>query len=332
MTATILDPAPASASVFTLSANTLRDLCLECGASDAGFVELDRPALAHEKADILRLYPRTRTLVALVFALNPENIRSQARHASSEEFHESGEELRAASRAIVRRLNALGVRAVVSNQDFPMDMGRFPGKIWDVSHKIVAVEAGLGHMGMNRLLLHTRWGAFVRLGTLLLDAEVDLCGAPLAESPCIRCGLCASVCPTGAVSRDKPFDLMTCMTHAYRDNVVGFLDFIDSVITAPDLAAYRERFRDNETASLWQSLMYKMNYRCGYCMAVCPAGSERLADYESRKKHFVNEVVTPLKNRPEQVYVMPGSPAETRARATPGKDVRAVIPRVVRKA
>ena len=44
-----------------------------------------------------------------------------------------------------------------------MAMGRFPGKIWDVSHKIVAVEAGLGLMGMNRLVLHPKYGSCIQL-------------------------------------------------------------------------------------------------------------------------------------------------------------------------
>jgi len=314
-----------------IAAETLRTICLDAGASAAGFVEIGREALAHEKDDILRAYPRTKTLVPVIFAMNPENIRSLARQVSSAEFHTCGEELSSISRTVVKRLNALGIRALMTNQDFPMDMGRFPGKIWDVSHKLVAVEAGLGHMGINRLVLHPELGNFLRLGTILIDAEVDEPGTPLPESPCIRCGLCASVCPVGAVSMDKPFDFMACMTHAYRDNVGGFLDMIDSVLTSKDLAAFRQRFRDNETASMWQSLMYKMNYRCGYCMAVCPVGQEPSCGYVSRKKEYLREVVLPLKNRDEQVYVAAGTAAQARAESNPHKDVRVVPVHLVRK-
>jgi 16S rRNA G966 N2-methylase RsmD len=43
-----------------LSAEALRRLCLEAGADDAGFVEVERNALSAEREDILRVYPRTR--------------------------------------------------------------------------------------------------------------------------------------------------------------------------------------------------------------------------------------------------------------------------------
>ncbi len=55
---------------------------------------------------------------------------------------------------------------------FPMEMARFPGKIWVVSHKPVAVAAGLGMMGVHRNVIHEKFGNFILLGTILLDAEV----------------------------------------------------------------------------------------------------------------------------------------------------------------
>jgi hypothetical protein len=75
---------------------------------------------------------------------------------------------------------------------------------------------------------------------------------------------------------------------------------------------------------MWQSLMYRMNYRCGYCMAVCRAGRAGACGYEGSKRAFLDEVFTPLKNRKEAVYVAAGSPAEVRAAANPHKEVRRV--------
>jgi ferredoxin len=55
-----------------------------------------------------------------------------------------------------------------------------------VSHKPVAVVAGLGHMGIHRNLIHPTYGNFVLLGTVLLDRAVPalatrrahICGPP----------------------------------------------------------------------------------------------------------------------------------------------------------
>ncbi|EKO39084.1 MAG: putative Fe-S protein [Solidesulfovibrio magneticus str. Maddingley MBC34] len=314
---------PPTVSPKQLTAADLRQLCLEAGADDVGFVDIGRPALDHERNDILAAYPRTRTIICLVIRLNPENMRSQARHISSDEFHHATGAVATVGRTILRRLNALGVRGAIEPADFPMDMGRFPGKIWYVSHKIMAVEGGLGHMGLNRLVIHPQFGSCIRMTSLLIDTPLDVYGSPLEQSLCDRCGLCLSVCPVGAIKRNAPFDFMACMTHAYRDNFAGFMDMLDSLLRSPDMDAFRQRFSDRETASMWQSLMYKMNYRCGYCMAVCPAG--QAGNFCGSKKEFLQEVLLPLKNRKEQVYVMADTDAEKRARTNPNKEIRRIV-------
>ena len=307
-----------------LSSRVLRDICLKAGAADAGFVELSRPALDSERPDILYAYPRTQSVVCLVFPLNPENIRSSARHLSSDEIHNSTAELATIVRGILRKLNGLGVRGAAVPPDFPMDMARFPGKMFNVSHKIMAVQGGLGHMGLNRLVIHPLYGNFIRLTSFLIDARLDDYGAPLEESACTRCGLCVAVCPVGAISKKEPFNFKACMAHAYRDNMRGFLEMLESLIVSRDMSEFRERFQDKETASMWQSLMYKMNYRCGYCMAVCAAGRDAGSAYAGQSKAFIKEVFLPLKNRKEAVYVARDSAAEQRARANPHKQVRLV--------
>ncbi len=158
----------------------------------------------------------------------------------------------------------------------------------------------------------------------MIDAELDPYGTPLSQNPCAGCNLCMAVCPVGAIRADGAFDLMACMTHAYRDNSRGFLDWIEAMISSEDMAAYRSRFRDSETASLWQSLMYKMDYKCGYCMAVCLAGDDPGADFRDEKQAFIRKVFRPLKKRKESVYVVPGSEAESRASQTHPKEVRRV--------
>ena len=42
-----------------LDAAWLRQLCLDCGADDAGLVEISRPALDNQRDDILRVFPAT---------------------------------------------------------------------------------------------------------------------------------------------------------------------------------------------------------------------------------------------------------------------------------
>src|SRR5262245_23768203 len=72
-----------------LDAAWLRQLCLDCGADDAGLVEIGRPALDDQRGDILRHFPHARTLLSFVCRMNQGPIRSPARSASNLEFHAS---------------------------------------------------------------------------------------------------------------------------------------------------------------------------------------------------------------------------------------------------
>ena len=66
-----------------LAAAWLRQLCLDCGADDAGLVEISRPALDDQRADILRAFPSAKSLLGFVCRMNREPIRSPARSSVS---------------------------------------------------------------------------------------------------------------------------------------------------------------------------------------------------------------------------------------------------------
>ena len=302
----------------------IKEICIKAGADDSGLVDIDREALKGEREGILGVYPRTKSIISLVKVHNRENIQSPARYVANEEYHHTGDKISSISREILHSLNELGLRGVAVNKSWPMDLGRWPGKIWDVSHKIMAVEAGLGQMGLNRLVLHPKYGSSITLTSILVDGEMDVYDHPLEENPCLNCNLCAAVCPTGAITKGKPFDLLTCSTHTYRDNMVGFQNWVESMVTSQNIEEYRSHFNDQETAFMWQSLMFRMSYRCSYCMAVCPAGEEIKTDYLKNKKDHIERILKPLRDRNEPVYVVAGSEAEARAKRNPNKEVRIV--------
>jgi epoxyqueuosine reductase QueG len=306
------------------SADVIKKICLDAGADDVGLVDLDRDSLSKEREGILHVYSLTRSIISIIIANNRENIQSPARYVANEEYHHTGDRTSSVSREILRRLNRLGIRGVVVNRGWPMAMDRYPGKIWDVSHKIIAVEAGIGHMGMNRLVLHPKFGSCVQLESILINGVMDEYDHPLEKNPCIKCHLCAAVCPTGAISKNQPFDFMACMTHTYRDNHTGFNNMVEAIVTSHDMEEYRSHFDDRETGFMWQSLMFKMSYRCSYCMAVCPAGEEVKPAYLENKKEHIERILKPLRDRQERVYVTAGSKAEEKVRRNTTKEVMIV--------
>lgn len=308
-----------------LNAESLRSLCLEAGADDVGFVELNRPAIADQRSDILAAFAPTKTLISLVCCLNRESVRTPARSIANLEFHASYDQVNEVARTLVKLLEQIGVRALNPSAGFPMEMDRFPGKIWVVSHKPVAVAAGLGHMGLHRNVIHPKFGNFISLGTLLIDAEVTAYNQPIDYNPCIDCKLCVAACPVGAIGSDGHFNFSACYTHNYRELMSGFTDWTETIADSKNAQDYRQKVNAAESASMWQSLSFKANYKAAYCVAACPAGEDVIAAFLHDRPGFVREIVKPLQDKAEPIYVVPGSDAESYvARRFPHKTIRRV--------
>lgn len=95
-----------------------------------------------------------------------------------------------------------------------------------MSHKAAALLCGLGGIGLNDLLITPRYGAAVRLGTVMTNMPIEK-NEPV-KNPCTACGICVSACPCGALhgkewryglARDKIIDVQLCsayMKQTYR--------------------------------------------------------------------------------------------------------------------
>jgi ferredoxin-NADP reductase/ferredoxin len=294
----------------------LRRIALDHGAADVGIVELGRPALEPQRAEILRNYPWTKSLLGFVVRMAREPVRGAPRSVANLEFHRAGHEVDHIAASIVAELETRGIRAANPAMGFPMEMYQAGGGggLWVVSHKPVAVAAGLGHMGIHRNLIHPKFGNFVLLGTVLMECESSRYDQPIEYNPCLECKLCVAACPVGAIGPEGSFNFSSCLTHNYREFLGGFSDWVEQVADAKGALDYRGRFTDLETLSMWQSLSHGANYKSAYCMAVCPAGEDVIGPYLHDTQRHMREVVKPLQERPEPVYVVPGSDAEAIAR------------------
>lgn len=308
------------------SSDWLRQLCLNAGADDAGFVPIDHPEIADQREEIQRYFPFARTLIALVVRMNRENIRTPLRSIANLEFHHANDFVNEVARDIVGRLEAEGLRAANGAAvGFPMEVDRWSGKMWVISHKPVAVAAGLGRMGIHRNVIHPKFGNFILLGTIVTEAEVSAYNGPIDYNPCVSCKLCVAACPTGAISPDGRFDFSACYTHNYREFLSGFGDWVETIAEAGSARAYRRAVSDSETISMWQSLSFGANYKAAYCMAVCPAGADVIGPFLTDRAGFRDAIVQPLRDKAETIYVVANSDPETYvARHFPNKKIKRV--------
>ena len=77
--------------------------------------------------------------------------------------------------------------------------------------KRLAVEAGLGGIGRQSLLVTPQFGTYVLLGELVLTEETDRYDPPFEGARCGRCRNCIESCPTGAIVAPKIIDAARCI-------------------------------------------------------------------------------------------------------------------------
>jgi ferredoxin len=308
-----------------LDSTELKAWCMEAGADDVGFVSIGKSELDAERDDILRVFPATRMLISFVCRMNADSVRSPARNIANHEFHATGDVVNETARRIVETLREKGIRAVNPPMAFPMEMDRFPGKMWAISLKPLAVAAGLGQMGIHRNVIHPKFGNFILLGVVLCEADVTENSVPIEYNPCLGCKLCVAACPVGAISPTGDFNFSSCYAHNYREFMSGFTDWVENVTDSKNAAAYRTKVTDSESVSMWQSLAYGPNYKAAYCLAVCPAGEEVLSPFLNDRSGFLSTVVKPLQQKEETLYVQPNSDAEDYAhRRFPNKKTKRI--------
>src|SRR5689334_15190406 len=92
---------PTRAQGQALDLERIRQLCLDAGADDVGFVSIDRPELDDQREDILRRYPRTKGLISIVSRMNRGPIQSPARSVANLEFHQTDDHTDAIAHEIV---------------------------------------------------------------------------------------------------------------------------------------------------------------------------------------------------------------------------------------
>jgi epoxyqueuosine reductase QueG len=310
----------------TLTFTELRAMALAAGADDVGVVSLDDPLVDSERPTVLEAFSATKTLIVLVKKMHPDNVRSPARSLANVEFGHTGADMDDALATLCRALDARGVRSVHPAMAFPMEMSRFPGRTWVVSHKVAAHAAGLGVMGLHRNLIHPRFGSFVLLGTVLCAVDIER-GLPVVDqNPCIDCKLCVAACPVGAIDKGGAFNFSACYDHNYREFMTGFSDFVEDIADSHSRFELRTRQTLSEQASMWQSLAGKPVYKAAYCVAVCPAGDDVLAPFVRDRAAFVADVVKPLQEKAGSTPSPAPTPPPTCRSASPTSSSRSCAP------
>lgn len=97
-------------------------------------------------------------------------------------------------------------------QENPALAGRIFVDSAPLLEKQYAVEAGLGWIGRQSLLITPRFGSFVLLGEMVLCDEADSYDTPYTHNGCGACRRCLDACPTGAIVAPMTIDAARCVS------------------------------------------------------------------------------------------------------------------------
>lgn len=131
--------------------------------------------------------------------------------------------------------------------------------------KQLAVDAGLGWIGRQSLLITPRYGSYVLLGELLLDAPVDRYDQPFQGSLCGRCNNCVESCPNGAIVAPRVIDARRCISCLTIEKEAGsVVETCQSEAIVPDGISGAVNVRGN-TPDLDGWI-----FGCDRCQSCCP--------------------------------------------------------------
>lgn len=192
---------------------------------------------AAERLDVSRLLPGARTVIAFATNYYREHAPSEnspiARYARGRDYHST---LRDKLRTFRKRFSEAfpEVRHYGS-----VDSGPLMEKVW-------AARAGLGYVGKNGCFITERYGSWVLLSALILDAEVDDYASGPAADRCGHCRKCLMSCPTGALLGEGRVDARACLSYQTIEN------------------------RHSEVPESFRVEMDNLIFGCDICQDVCP--------------------------------------------------------------
>ena len=146
----------------------------------------------------------------------------------------------------------------------------------------------------------------------------------------VRLAVAASMVAWSLLAVNSLFRLLMSVTASLITVVMLAIAVVRVPTAAPiavicALSAVKSRMALSETASMWQSLSFGPNYKAAYCVAACPAGEDVILPFLRNKPAFVKEVVRPLQEKVEPIYVIKGSDAEGHVKKRfPGKKPKLV--------
>ena len=227
--------------------------------------DLDGEPAGYRPQDVL---PGARGLISFALPV-PRAVYRAPRHSP---------ELVCRTQALLyRRLDSIAVRIAALLEEegeqalpvfgcAPMAINRRGDVAGYLNQVRMGAAAGIGVVGRNGLLIHSRYGSRLMLGGVVTTALLPSLRRTGPKEPGCpsHCRICVDACPVHAIDPEKQeIQVMRCLAHTARTPMMSRVDFLFRRAVRPDSAARLM----NQTALDEHSL-----HVCSRCVALCPYG------------------------------------------------------------
>ena len=229
-------------------AKDCKTYCLNQGAGMVGIANLKplKEGLSTEPKDLLGSYTSAISIAVTLDMKAVAEMRGEPTPAYADNCKDINARLNNMTESIVDWIKSRGFKAEAVPASKKLVEGGTEGS---VSHKAIAIMAGLGWQGKNLLVVTPQFGPRVRLSSVLTDMPLTF-DSPI-KNRCGRCTSCTEACPAGAIKnvntefhysdRNEAIDLDKC-----HNNTLKYMDV--------------------------PSVGYTF---CGQCIPVCPHGRKQ---------------------------------------------------------
>lgn len=175
------------------------------GAHLVGIAPIERMEGAPPELHPRRLLPEAKSLISMAYRINQGVQQLHLRGTTPMPFSrfaglEPRERLDDMALDLANFLEDMGYISLPApaNQYYFQEKG-----VGEISHRHVAMAAGLGRLGRGGFLVTPEYGGAVQLVTVLTTASLEP-DSMLDEDPCLGCSRpCVSICPVEAIRPDR---------------------------------------------------------------------------------------------------------------------------------
>jgi epoxyqueuosine reductase QueG len=255
-----------------MNSDAAKELALSLDADCVGIANREAYQKIEPKADLDILVKGAKSIIVFGIWMGGGAIESPSEVVQSQHLMIIYDEMNRIALKLARGLERAGHRASTIPPHLPIEMSHATkGLIGPVSLRHAAEAAGLGKLGPNRLLIHPKFGARLRLAGVVTDAEL----APdplLNESPCDGCMECVRACPISAIKEDGTVDVVACARNNFPYGLSTLIKRLSDLSMEGSPEDWKKFIKSPDFWNYYQALSLGLFYCCFECQRSCPVG------------------------------------------------------------